>query len=153
MNNSERIKRDIYELYEVFYNIGQNDQSSFFFNTEILKKLKYKPNEVKKVLNLDEHSVKKSKQDISLEILSISTREEAVKYFRDNLVQIFQPEISEIAKNTILKKITAEELKHLYYIIFGITLEGKCKKTDIIYKIKEFCEDEKRTADLTKNLY
>lgn len=153
MRNDEKIKRDIYELYQVLYTIGQNNQSSGFLSTEILSKLKYEPDEVKKVLDFDEHIIKKNNQAISLEIASINTREEAVKYFRDNLAQIFQPEISENAKNNILKKITAEELKHLYHIIFGITLKGKCKKTDIIYKIKEFCEDEKRTADLTKNLY
>lgn len=153
MNNSERIKRDIYDLYEVFYSIGQNDYSRAFLSTEVLKKLKYKPNEVKKVLNLDEHAIKKNNQDISSEVSSISTREQAIKYFSNNLAQIFRPEISEIEKNAILKKLTADELKHLYYIIFGINFEGKCKKIDIIYKIKEFCEDEKRTADLIKNLY
>ncbi len=153
MNNSERIKRDIYELYETFYTIGQNEQASSFFSANILNKLKYKPEEVKKVLDFDEHTIKKSNQGVSLEISSISTREEAIKYFKDNLVQFFLPEISEIEKNAILKKISSEELKHLYYVIFGITLKGKCKKPDIIYKIREFCEDEKRTADLTKNLY
>lgn len=153
MNNSERIKRDIYDLYEVFYAIGQNDSSTAFLSTEVLKKLKYKPNEVKKVLNLDEHTIKKNNHGISSEISFISTREQAIKYFSDNLAQIFRQEVSEIEKNAILKKLTTEELKHLYYIIFGINMEGKCKKIDIVYKIKEFCEDEKRTADLIKNLY
>lgn len=153
MNNSERIKRDIYDLYDVFYSIGQNDETSSLLSTEILKKLKYKPIDVKKALDLEEHTVKKSNQDISSEISFISTREQAVKYFNDNLEHIFQPDITEIEKSEILKKVTAEELKHLYYMVFGITWKGKCKKVDIIYKIKEFCEDEKRTADLTKSLY
>ncbi|EOS82087.1 hypothetical protein C817_00002 [Dorea sp. 5-2] len=28
MNNSERIKRDIYDLYEIFYSIGKSDYES-----------------------------------------------------------------------------------------------------------------------------
>jgi len=35
----------------------------------------------------------------------------------------------------------------------GIPLEGKYKKADVLYKIKDFCENDKRTADLIKNLY
>lgn len=153
MSNSEKIKRDIFDLYQVFYTIGQNEQISSFFSTEILRKLKYKPDEVKKVLNLEEYAIKKGNHDISSEISHISTRSQAIEYFKRNLEQIFYPDITESEKNIILKKITTEELKHLYYVIYGIKWEGKCKKKDIIYKIKDFCEDEKRTADLTKNLY
>lgn len=151
MNNSEKIKQDIFDLYEVFYTIKENEKTSCFLGTEILKKLRYEPDEVKKALNIEKN--KKANQDFPSEISFISTREQAVKYFNDNLEHIFQPDISETEKNTILKKVTSEELKHLYYIIFGITWKGKCKKENILYKIKEFCEDEKRTVDLTKNLY
>ena len=140
-------------MYEVFYNIRENEKTSCFLGTEILKKLKYKPDEVKKVLNIERNENKKANQGFSSEISLISTREQAVNYFNDNLEHIFQPDISEAEKNTILKKVTSEELKRLYYIIFGITWKGKCKKENILYKIKEFCEDEKRTVDLTKNLY
>lgn len=153
MSNSEKIKRDIFDLYKVFYTIGQDEQVSSFFSTEILRKLKYKPDEVKKVLNLEECAIKKENQDIFPKISHISTRSQAIEYFKHNLEQIFYPDITESEKNVILKKMTTEELKHLYYVIYGIKWEGKCKKIDIIYKIKDFCEDEKRTADLTKNLY
>ena len=30
MNNSERIKRDIYYLYEIFYSIGKSDYESLW---------------------------------------------------------------------------------------------------------------------------
>lgn len=153
MNNSEKIKQDIFDLYEVFYTIGENEKTSCFLGTEVLKKLKYEPDEVKKALNIERNENKKASQEFSSEISLISTREQAVKYFNDNLEHIFQTDISETEKNAVLKKVTSEELKHLYYIIFGITWKGKCKKVDILYKIKEFCEDEKRTVDLTKNLY
>ena len=53
----------------------------------------------------------------------------------------------------MLKKVTLEEIKHLYQIVFGISLADKCKKIDAVYRIRDFFENEKRTVDLTKNLY
>lgn len=154
MNNSnEKIKNDLLDLYEILYHMGKNNKVSSFFSTEVLKKMKYKPEEVKKVLNITECVIEKSRQSISNEISSIETRNQALDYFAKNLSDVFKPNISQTEKNDILKKVTLEELKYLYQIIFGIPMENKCKKMDIVYKIKDYYENEKRTADLIKNLY
>lgn len=84
---------------------------------------------------------------------NIKTVEQARKYFEDNLLVVCRPDISEEEKSSILKKVTLEEIKHLYQIVFGISLTTKCKKIDVVYRIRDFFEDEKRTNDLTKNLY
>lgn len=152
-NSSKKIKNDLLDLYEILYHMGESNKTLSFFSPEILKKIKYKPEEVKKVLNITHPVSEKSKQSISNEILSIETQNQALDYFVKNLSDVFKPNISESEKNDILKKVTLEELKYLYQIVFGIPMENKCKKMDIVYKMKDYYENEKRTADLIKNLY
>ena len=84
---------------------------------------------------------------------NIKTVEQVRRYFEDNLLVVCQPDVSEEEKSSALKKITLAEIKHLYQIVFGIPLANKCKKIDVVYRLRDFFEDEKRTADLTKNLY
>ena len=96
----------------------------------------------------------KKKTGNNSEIISnIQTVEQVRKYFEDNLLVVCQPNISEEEKSSVLKKVTLEEIKHLYQIVFGISLADKCKKIDAVYRIRDFFENEKRTVDLTKNLY
>lgn len=83
---------------------------------------------------------------------NIKTVEQVRKYFEDNLLVVCQPDTSEEEKSSALKKITLAEMEHLYQIVFGIPLANRCKKIDVVYKLRDFFEDEKRTADLTKNL-
>ena len=150
---SEKIKRDLLDLHEGVYCLGQNDKAAVLFNSEVLKKIRYKPEEVKIALDLDDNLSQRKKQGISSEIAAIQTREQALEYFDGNLGVVFRTEIAENDRNSILKKVTVEELKHLYHLIFGIPMMNKCKKIDILYKIKEFCDNDKRTEDLIKNLY
>lgn len=84
------------------------------------------------------------------EIADIKTKEQVLAYFKEHLLSIFQPDITDEEKNNILKKVTLEEIRCLYKIIFGIPLADKYKKIDAVYKIKDFFDSEERTADLTK---
>jgi hypothetical protein len=84
------------------------------------------------------------------EIADIKTKEQVLAYFKEHLLSIFQPDITDEEKNNILKKVTLEEIRYLYKIIFGIPLADKYKKIDAVYKIKDFFDSEERTADLTK---
>lgn len=152
-SDSEKIKHDLFDLYEVFYLMGKNDKISLFLNAEVLKTIKYKPEEVKKALSIEDGVAGIKKQKISLEILPIESREQALEFFAENLECYFDSSNTETEKNHILKKVTMEDLKYLYQLIFGIPVTNKCKKENILYKIKEFCENEKRTEDLIKNLY
>lgn len=152
-DSNKKIKTDLLDLYEILYYMGKNDKASSFFSTEVIKKIKYKPEEIKKVLNITDPVIKKNRQSLSNEISSIKTRNQALEYLAKNIFVIFRPDISETEKNDIIKKVTLEELKYLYQIVFGISMENKCKKMDIVYKIKDYYENEKRTADLIKNLY
>lgn len=153
-NYNETVKKDLMSLYEELYNIGQNKGASSIFNTGLLKKLKYEPEEVKKILGLSDNNNSEKKQSkISLEISSIRDKDQALEYFQKNLADVFQPDISEMEKNSILKKVTLEELKYLYEKIYDIPLGNNCKKMDVIFKIKDFWDSQKRTKDLIKNLY
>lgn len=84
------------------------------------------------------------------EIADIKTKEQVLAYFKEHLLSISQPDITDEEKNNILKKVTLEEIRYLYKIIFGIPLADKYKKIDAVYKIKDFFDSEERTADLTK---
>ena len=150
-NNSENIKKDLIGLYTSLYCMSQSEAAINFFNKDILKKLKYEPEEIVKVLESCNTGIKKQKPKIRSEFSEIQTKEQVLEYFREYLLPICQPDISEEERSTSLKKVTLEEIRYLYKVIFGISLADKCKKVDAIYKIKEFFDNEERTADLTKN--
>lgn len=141
-------------LYNELYCLSQCEAAGDFFCKKILRSLKYKPEEVEEVLSSGDDISEKKKTRNSSEIISnIQTVEQVRNYFEDNLLVVCQPDISEEEKSGVLKKITLEEIKHLYQIIFEIPLADKCKKMDAVYKIRDFFENEKRTVDLAKNLY
>lgn len=150
-NNSENIKKDLISLYTFLYYMSKNEAANNFFSKEILKKLKYNPDDIAEILECCNTSEEKQKSKIRPEIVEIKTKEQVLAYFKEYLLPICQPDILEEEKNNILKKITLEEIRSLYKIIFGISLADKCKKVDAIYKIKDFFDNEERTADLTKN--
>ena len=85
-------------------------------------------------------------------IYIIKNKSQALEYFANELSNVFEPNISENEKNCILKKVALKELRYLYQIIFGVPIENGCKKMDILYKIKDYYESDKRTDDLIKNL-
>lgn len=150
-NNSEDIKKNLIGLYTDFYYMCQSETANNFFSKDILKKLKYKPEEIAQALEPCNTVTEKSKQRVREEILEIQTKEQVLTYFNEYLLPICQPDIVDEEKKSILKKVSLEDIRHLYKVIFDIPLANKCKKIDAIYKIKNFFDDEERTADLTKN--
>ena len=150
-NNRDNIKKDLISLYTDIYLMSQSETAINFFSKDILKKLRYKPEEIVKVFEFSNAMNEKPKQKIKTEIMDIKTKEQVLVYFKEYLLPICQPDIAEEKKSSILKDVTLEEIRYLYKIIFDIPLADKCKKIDAIYKIKDFFDNEERTADLTKN--
>lgn len=151
-NNFDNIKKDLISLYTDMYLLSRSEVAVNFFSKDLLKKLRYKPEEIEKALELSNVMAEKSKQKIKKEIMEIQTKEQVLAYFKEYLMPICQPDIGQEDKNIILKSITLDEIKHLYNIVFDMPLKDKCKKVDAIYKIKDFFDSEERTADLTKYL-
>lgn len=150
-NNYDNIRKDLINLYTDLYLISQSEAALSFFSKDILKRLRYKPEEIVRAFEFSNSITEKSKQKIKSEIMEIQTKEQVLAYFQEYLLPVCQPDIVEEKKNSILKNITLEEIRYLYKIIFGISLADKSKKIDAIYKIKDFFDNEERTADLTKN--
>lgn len=150
--NQENIKKDLISLYTDFYRMSQTETAVSFFSRDILKKMRYKPEEIAQALESGNTAAEKPRQKIKPEIMEIRTKEQLLVYFREHLLPACQPDISEEKKTIVLKNVTLEEIRYLYKIIFDIPLADKCKKIDAIYRIKEFFDNEERTADLTKNL-
>ncbi len=149
---NENIKKDLISLYTDFYHMSQSEAAIHFFNKDMLRKIRYKPEEIEKALELSNTIAEKSKQKMKTEIIEIRTKEQVLEYFTKNLLPICQPDIAEETRNRILKTVTLEDIRYLYSIIFEIPLPDKCKKMDAIYKIKDFFDNEERTADLIKNI-
>lgn len=150
----ENIKKDLLYVYNELYCLSQCKVAENLFDEKFLKRLKYKPEEVEEMLHFSDDISEKKKNTNNSEIINnIQTVEQVRNYFEDNLLTVCQPNISEEEKNNTLKKVTLEEIKHLYQIIFEIPLKDKCRKIDAVYKIRDYFENEKRTVDLTKNLY
>ena len=149
-NNLDNIKKDLIGLYTDIYLLSKNEVAINFFSKDLLKKLRYKPEEIVKALEFSNVLTERSKQKIKNEFMEIQTKEQVLAYFKEYLLPICQPDIGEENKNIILKSITLEEIRYLYKIIFDIPLPDNCRKIDAIYKIKDFFDNEERTADLTK---
>ncbi|MBD5097342.1 MAG: hypothetical protein HDT40_10230 [Lachnospiraceae bacterium] len=150
-NNFDNIKKDLISLYTDIYLLSKSEVAINFFSKDVLKKLRYKPEEIVKAFEISNDAMtEKSKPKVKKEIMKIQTKEQVLAYFKEYLMPICQPDIREEDKNSILKNITLGEIKYLYKIIFDIPLPTKCKKIDAIYKIKDFFDSEERTADLTK---
>jgi len=150
-NNREEIKRDLISLYTYIHSLSQSEGAIHFFGKDILKKVRYKPEEIVKALEFSNAMTEKPKQKIKTEINEIKTREQVLAYFKENLLPVCQPDIVEGERNAVLKNVTLEEIRYLYKIIFDIPPANTCKKIDAIYKIKDFFDNEERTADLIKN--
>ena len=141
-NIHENIKKDLLYLYNELYCLSQCESAGNFFDKKFLRSLKYKPEEVEEVLSSSVDILDKKKTGNNSEIISnIQTVEQVRKYFEDNLLVVCQPNISEEEKSSVLKKVTLEEIKHLYQIVFGISLADKCKKIDAVYRIRDFFEN------------
>jgi hypothetical protein len=86
-------------------------------------------------------------------INSIRTVGQVREYYEKNLAPATKPNISVDERNSILRKTTMADLRYLYRIVFGIPLAGNWKKIDVVYQIRDYFENDKRTRDLTKMLY
>ncbi len=151
MSSAEHIKKDVIDLYTKLYMLSRNEEACGFFSKELLKKLKYTPQEVQAAIEQKSSPCPKARPKIKQEILEIKTKEQVRSYFQEHLADACKPEMGEEERNGSLKKVTLEEIKYLYQIVFGISLPEKCRKIDVIYKIKNYYDNEERTADLTKN--
>lgn len=147
----ENIKKDLIGLYTDMYLISRSEAANNFFSKEILKRIRYEPEEIMNALEISDNVTERPKYKIRTEIIEIQTREQVSAYFKEYLLPICQPDIAEEKRGSILKSITMEEIRHLYKIVFDIPLTGKFNKIDIIYKLKNYFDSEERTADLTKN--
>ena len=165
---NEDIKKNLLELYEILYYACQDEATAKLFNQDILKQLKYEPDKVKEALLSNGNKPKKmptkkaqSKAAIRISpnsrpvtlsqiISDIKTKEQVETYLNENLLPVCRVDITEEERYDILKHVSIDELKYLYEIVYGIPLVRKCKKTDIVYKIKRFYDDKKRATDLSK---
>lgn len=148
----ENIKKDIYSLYSILYNKHHQASLSGVLSDEIIKLLKYELSDVEDALAPDQRKNKQSEQKVSVLKDVIQGKDDVYNFFRDNLEFIFNPTTSEDKVTQALSKITITDLKYLYSFLVDVPLSGKLTKKDLIYKIRDFFDSEKRTHDLYKNL-
>ena len=167
-SQSEDIKKDLLELYEILYYASQNEATARLFSRDILKLVKYEPKDVVEALSHNGNksiSVKPKREmsaaatiinadsrpiAISQTISNIKTRDQVKTYFDQNLLLACRVDITEEERNNILKHVSIEELKYLYTIVYEMPFLRKAKKINIVYEIKKYFDDKKRTADLFK---
>lgn len=147
------IKKDLINIYNDLYPLVKMEGAEKFFSSNTIKRFKYTPEEIEEALNSDKNKYPKKDNTIKSEIIEeIQTLDQVRDFFNNNLLLICQSHISDVEKQIALRKYSLEEIKHLYSIVFNITLPKKCKKIDIIYSLKKYFDNEKRTADLIKIL-
>lgn len=142
------IKKDILELYSIMYNMANSDYGKVIFSKEILKLLKTPISDIETVISNEHNATTPTKTEIRTEIIEIDIRENAIRYFKENILNIYLSE-----SNKATNSFTAKELKMLYYKIFEIEIHSKkITKSEIIEKIIEYINSEARTDDLAKDL-
>lgn len=97
-NNYDNIRKDLINLYMDLYLISQSEAALSFFSKDILKKLRYKPEEIVKAFEFSNSITEKSKQKIKSEIMEIQTKEQVLAYFQEYLLPVCQPDIVEEKK-------------------------------------------------------
>ncbi len=153
MNKSrETIRKDMFHLYTALHDMSQCETAPIVFSKDLLKYLKYDAKEVEQALDISDGLPERAKPKMKTEIVELQTKEQVLHYFREHILPICQPDTMEEEKTVLLKKITLEEIGYIYQLVFGIPLTGKYKKIDVIYKIKDFFDNEERTQDLIKTI-
>lgn len=147
------IIEDVKALYGYMYTLSQCKGADKIFGEDILKRLVHKPKTVNEVLEFTKERTLKQNRHMRPEIAEICTKEQATSFFNSYLFDACRADITEEERKKILKSASMDEIKYLYQIIIGSPMEIKGNKIEIVKEIKRFIDDEKRTDDLTKNLY
>lgn len=153
MENANKIKKDVLALYSLLYpeNDAERQSLAKLFSKEVLKLLKYTPSEVEQVLSVENkrHPMPKNTVNVEQTIQNIDdVRSFIYTHFGDGGKCMLPKE--KIEEN--LSDVTLSDLKYMYSLLIDVPLNGKIKKRDVLYKIFEFFDAEKRIKDMTKNL-
>ena len=133
-SNEERILKDLIELYKEMYNLVKADSSNMVFNKKFDEKFKYSPDEVSVILQEIKKPKRTGTSTLRTEISNINSKEQVQEYFDNTLTKIFQDDVSEEEKKSILESIKISELNHFYTILYDISLPNRCKKIDALYQ-------------------
>lgn len=143
---SKKIMKEILEQYlelsrykEIF------DKKYFKYSQECIDKI------ILEFVNLDNNEVEKkqinqkSTKPLRNIILAISTQNQVKEYLDRNLK--YSKSNSEEQKK-VLKKISADELKYLYYILYETPIKAKDTKKQILQYIENYFENIERTLSM-----
>ena len=141
MNNKERaILQNLLKLYVDMYPAKDLFNKLYF---------KYSPEDVEKTINSLQQKEKPSSQNrktkIKDEISSIKSEHQVLSYYMKNLQYNRNDKKS---KDTCLKKVTLEELKYLYKILYTSPLRKNTRKNEILDLIEKYFASIDRARNL-----
>lgn len=143
-NKNKEVIDSIAKVYKELYKHKEDFNPSYFKVTikevdEAVREM-YGENEAMKV----KKTVKKTKVPSEI-ILNIKTEEEVLRYYEENLRYKHS---SSGDKEKCLKRISLEELKHLYRIIYKIDIKGKVNKGKVLEGIEKYFDSKSRVESL-----
>ncbi|MFT8323625.1 MAG: hypothetical protein ABF649_22490 [Bacillus sp. (in: firmicutes)] len=141
MNKREQeILQSLLKLYIDMY------PSKNLFNKTYFK---YTPEDIKKVFSLiiseNQESSQKNRNRIRESILSINTEDEVKNFYLENLLYN-QSDIK--FKEECLKRISLDELKHLYSILFSSPLRTNIRKNELLDLIRSHFDSIDRAKSM-----
>jgi len=154
--SEKKIKKDLLSLYLYLYPQTDEEQKllSRIFSEDFVRLLKYPPSEVEAVLAPAGGSkpLRTVKETSSLETV-IHGKEDVHQYFEEHLQVLLDPTMPEERMTAALSQVSLHDLKYLYSCLLDVPLSSRVTKKELLYKIRDFFNAEKRTSDLSKTLY
>lgn len=159
MERDREIKKAIYDLYSTLKDVASTKSGRCFLAPELIEKLGYTKEEVKKVLEAQETSSTQPSKPKSQDTGKVSQRISEIKD-RDGVRQIYEKEMSKLfdskveksTKTKIEKGLTVSDLTYLYSLLAAVGVRGRKTKKDLFQMFKDYYDDEARTADMNRKL-
>lgn len=158
MEDMQKVKEDLYELYKVLNEISKTKSGRSLLSSHMLEQLIYPTEIIKKVLfekerelikKEEKRSPKKDKKSI---MQDIQNKEQLKAFYITKLLPIFDPRVDEQTKNKLRSAMTIEELKRLYTLISSVPIPKSKKKQDVLYLFKNYFDEEIRTEDMNRHI-
>lgn len=161
MEDIQRVKENLYELYKVLKEVSKTKSGQSLLAPYILEQLIYPTETIKKALFEKERvdkvydTANKEKQQSSKRnkksiIQDIQNKEQLKAFYKLHILPIFDPSVDEGLKNKLKSGLTVEELKRLYTLISTVPIPKSKKKQDVLYLFKNYFDEEIRTEDMNK---
>ncbi|MGL4345702.1 MAG: hypothetical protein ACRCTE_10935 [Cellulosilyticaceae bacterium] len=152
MDREREIQEAVYAVYSILKDVVGTKGGRSMLSPDIVDKLCYSKEEVRKVLGSKQTNTKETSPKISPRIGDIIDSAGVRKLYYEEIIKLFDPKLAESTKNTIKRGLKVDDLVYLYSLISSVGAKRIKNKQELLYMFKEYYDNEVRTADMNRKL-